>query len=98
MLPNKLLKSDAINIAIKLGAQIEKDGAHQNASFFYDGKFIFDFGIRHGTKSTHGHLCGENKVLRLSESKALSFSRCHITRDDYIRILQDKGVIPLPEV
>jgi hypothetical protein len=94
ILSNKLLKSDAINIARKLGAKIEKDGAHQIASFFYEGIFIFEFGIRHGSKSTHGHLCGENKVLHLSESNALSFSRCHITMNEYVRILREKGVIP----
>ena len=91
---SKLQKSDAIKIANKLGAKIEEDGAHKNASFYYDGLFIFDFGIRHGSKGGHGHLCGENKVLRLSETRAISFARCYISFRDYVEMLKEKGVIP----
>ena len=90
---SEILRAEALRIANKLGATIQKDGAHKNACFYYKGKFIFDFGIRHGAKSAHGHLAGENRVLRLSESKALSFARCNISMDDYVKMLKEKGVI-----
>lgn len=88
-----ILKKDATNIARKLGAKIEKDGPHQNAVFYYKGKIIFEFGIRHGRGSPHGHLCGQNRTLRMSESEALRFARCHISLDDYIGKLKGLGLI-----
>jgi hypothetical protein len=91
---SKLLKEDALSIAKKLKAFIEPEGPHQNATFYYNGLFILEFGIRHGKNSGHGHLVGENGPLRLNETKAVSFARCHISLEEYVEILIQKGVIP----
>jgi hypothetical protein len=88
-----LHKKEATDIAKKLSARIEKESPHQNAAFYYQGKFIFEFGIRHGRKSAHGHLCGQNRTLRMTESEALQFARCHISLDDYVKKLKRLGVI-----
>jgi hypothetical protein len=88
-----LLKQDALNIATKIGAIIDKDGAHQNAAFYYNGILIFEFGIRQGSKSSHGHLVGENQVLRLNQTQAIALARCTLSKQAYIQILIAKGVI-----
>jgi hypothetical protein len=88
-----LLKKEATDIAKKLGAKIEKDGAHQNAIFYHEGKFVFEFGIRHGRKSPQGHLCGQNRALRMSETEALHFARCHISVEEYVMKLRGLGLI-----
>ena len=88
------LRRDALKIAGKLGAAVEKSGKHQKATFFYNDLLIFQFGIRHGTNCGHGHLAGENKILRLSESNAVRFAQCDITFDEYVQMLIDRGVIP----
>jgi len=91
---SNLLKEDALKIAKKLGAIVDKDGAHQNASFYYDGLLIFEFGIRHARGSCHGHLVGENKPLHLNETQAIALARCGLKKEPYIKILKEKGVIP----
>jgi hypothetical protein len=90
----KLLKKDALNIATKIGAIVDSDGPHQNASFYHGGLLIFEFGIRHGRKSCHGHLVGENKTLRLNGTQAIALARCNLSKEAYIQILMEKGVIP----
>jgi hypothetical protein len=94
LVKSNLLKEDALKIAKKLGAIIDRDGPHQNASFYYDGLLIFEFGIRHGKRRPHGHLVGENNVLHLSETRAIAFARCSLKIEEYIQILRGKGVIP----
>jgi hypothetical protein len=91
---SNLLKEDALKIAKKLGAVVDTDGAHQNASFYYDGLLIFEFGIRHARGSPQGHLVGENKPLRIPETQAIALARCGLKKEPYIKILKEKGVIP----
>lgn len=91
---SNLLKEDVLKIAKKLGAIVDSDGPHQNASFYYDGLLIFEFGIRHARRSPHGHLVGENKVLGLNETRAIAFARCSLEIEEYIQILRGRGVIP----
>jgi hypothetical protein len=90
---SKLEQRDAINIAKKLGADLQKDGAHQKAIFWHDGKLVLWFGIRHGRATGQGHLVGENHQLRLHAAGALALARCAMTKDQYIQHLKDRGVI-----
>jgi hypothetical protein len=53
-------RSDAISIAAKIGAEVEKSGKHARATLRVKGLLVLTFGIRHGPKSGHGHLCGSN--------------------------------------
>jgi hypothetical protein len=91
---SRLLKDDAINIAKKIGASVQKDGKHQKAIFYHKNLLIFQFGIRHGTNAGHGHLVGENKNLHLNETQAIALARCTLSKEAYIQILIEKGAIP----
>jgi hypothetical protein len=90
---SKLEKRDAIDIAKKLGADLQKDGAHQKAIFWHDGKLVLWFGIRHGRTTGQGHLVGENHQLKLNATGALALARCTMTKDEYIQHLKDCGII-----
>ena len=90
---SKILKKNALEIAKKLGAVIESDGKHQKATFYYDGKLILTFGIRHGRDTGHGHLVGTNKPLGLSETALLAFSRCTPPLEKYVEMLIERGKI-----
>lgn len=94
MVKSKLEKNDALDIATKLGAVVQKNGKHQRAIVRYEGKIIFTFGIRHGTRTGQGHLVGRNRDLRLSETQALALARCTITKEAYFDILRERGLLP----
>jgi hypothetical protein len=87
-------KREALAIVKKLGATLEKDGAHQIATFEVDGKAILTFGIRQGNKSGHGHLAGRYKgALKISENRAVALAACTMSKDEYIQHLKDIGAI-----
>ena len=87
-------KREALAIASKLGAQLEPDGKHQLATFEVDGVVILTFGIRHGKKGGHGHLCGRDGNLRMGEHKVVKLATCTMSKDEYIQHLRDIGEIP----
>jgi hypothetical protein len=89
----RIQRAEAVAIAAKLGASIRKDGAHQLASFEYEGKLILTFGIRNGKNSGHGHLVGRNKDLRLNETKLLELATCSMSKAEYVDHLKAVGDI-----
>lgn len=91
-----LQKRDVEKIAAKLGAEIKKDGAHQRAFFRHEGVLILDFGIRNGTKSGHGFLCGANKGLRMNEKRVVAMAACTVSKADYVAHLTSIGLIKPP--
>ncbi len=91
---SKLNQTDALNIAAKIGAKVEKDGAHQRAMLFHQDKLVLVFGIRHGKKGGHGHLEGENRDLKLNSARAVALARCTLSKEDYFEVLRERGVLP----
>lgn len=93
MARNKIQRKDVLKIAKKIGATLEEGGSHKLAIFRHEGKLILTFGIRHGSKSGHGHLVGEHGPLKLNAAKVSALAECTLSRDQYIEILQDRGII-----
>jgi hypothetical protein len=87
-------RSDAISIAAKIGADVNKSGAHQTATLRVNGILVLTFGIRHGAKSGHGHLCGSNGDLKLNEKRVAALARCTMSKDEYFEVLRDRGLLP----
>jgi hypothetical protein len=94
---SKIERDDALKIARKIGASVEKDGKHQLATLRYEGKIILVFGIRHGKKSGHGHLVGENHALKINGNKAVALAKCTLSCESYFDILRERGIIPEDE-
>jgi hypothetical protein len=88
-----LQKRDVEKIAAKLGAEVKKDGAHQRAFFRHNGKLILDFGIRHGTRSGHGFLCGAQGALRMNEKRVVAMAACTVSKAEYVEHLKSIGLI-----
>jgi hypothetical protein len=65
------------------------------ATLRVDGNIVLTFGIRHGAKSGHGHLCGSNRDLRMNEGRVVALARCTMSKDEYFDVLREKGVLPL---
>ncbi len=86
-------KREALAIVKKLGAKLQPDGKHQLATFELNGITIATFGIRHGSRSGHGHLVGRYGDLKLSESKVLAMAQCTMSKEQYIQHLKDIGDI-----
>ena len=85
--------SSAVFIAKKLDATVERDGKHQLATFVVGGVVILQFGIRHGKSGGHGHLCGQDGNLRLSEHRVVKLPNCTMSKEEYIQHLKDIGEI-----
>ena len=96
MTKSRIERDDAYTIATKIGAEVQKAGKHARATLRMDGRIILTFGIRHGPKSGHGHLCGATGDLKMSETNVVALARCTMTKDQYFEFLKGKGVLPLP--
>jgi len=88
-----ITRDHARAIAKKLGATIEKAGAHQMAYIWYGDTLIAEFGIRHGSNRNqgHGHLKG---ALSLNQFNVLKLAQCTISKEEWLQILQEKGKLP----
>ncbi len=93
MARSNLQRRDALKIARKLGAEVEDGGNHQQACFRHNGRLILTFGIRHGSKSGHGHLEGETGDLKLNGRKAKQLAECTMSKDEYVEHLTGMGLI-----
>lgn len=93
MARSNLQRRDALKIARKLGATVEHHGKHKRASFRHNGRLILTFGIRHGSKSGHGHLVGETGNLKLNARRVKELAQCNMEKDEYIEHLIGIGII-----
>ncbi len=93
MAKSKMGQREALEIAKKIGANLNPDGKHQTATLWHKGKLILRFGIRHSKKSGQGHLVGENHELRLNATRALALAKCTMSKEEYIEHLKGRGLI-----
>jgi hypothetical protein len=89
---NAITKEHALEIAKKLGATVEKTGAHQIAYIYHRGQLVAQFGIRHGSNKSlpHGHVPGD---IHLGPNKAKRLAECSISQKQWIEIMIEKGLI-----
>lgn len=88
-----ITKELAQRIARKLKAKItKKKKAHDLAQVFHEGKMVAWFGIRRGSRKDQGHDHVPGQLfVRTHEAKLLG--ECPLSREDWIRIMVDKGWI-----
>jgi hypothetical protein len=87
-----LTQEDASAIAHKLKAERIPDArGHERVRFWYNGKIIFQFGIRRGSKELpHSFIPFQMKI---SQKDCRLFRACNISLEAYIEILKSKGFI-----
>ena len=87
-----LTKDHAEAIASKLGAVVDKKGAHRIAAIYVDGVLIASFGIRHGSRRNAGH-DHIPRDIHFSPNKCRRLAECTLYREDWIKALREKGLI-----
>ncbi len=81
----------ALKIAAKLGAEIRSGRTHDMAIFRDQGKEIARFGIRRGRKDLgHDFI---PRQLHMTARQAQTFVSCQLSKDEYLRILNDKDLL-----
>ena len=74
---------------------INKSVDHKYLEFFHNDKFVLHTKISHGNKDIGNYLikqmsfqCGE-----LSKSELIDLANCPLTKEEYIKILEQKGLL-----
>lgn len=88
---SKLVTRDAEAIAGKIASEVEERRGHAIAKIRVGGRHICQFGIRRGTSVGHDYI---PRQINVSMRQALELARCTMYRDDYERILAERGLIP----
>lgn len=93
----KVTKEHAEAIASKLSGTIhpKKNRPHDLCIVVHEGQVVARFGIRRGSGRNlgHGHIPGD---LHLGPHDTVLLAQCSITREGWIKMLQDKGIIQKP--
>ena len=87
----QVTQEDAIAIKDKLQAEVTPKTNHDVVIFRHDGKIIFTFGIRRGSKELpHPHI---HLQMFLSQKQCRLFRQCDISLQEYIAMLKEKQKI-----
>ena len=88
-----ITKDLALKIAKKLKAEVVKGGrAHDIAIVEHGGKMVAQFGIRRGSKGDSGHDHIPSQIF-VGPRDARLLGQCPLSREDWIEIISDKGMI-----
>ena len=88
-----ITKELALQIVKKLKAEIVKQTkAHDIAVVDHQGKIVAQFGIRRGSRKDLGHDHIPEQIF-LRPRQARELGQCTIFRDDWIKIIKEKGMI-----
>jgi len=89
-----ITKEHALNIAKKLRAEISKreNKPHDIAMVFHNSVCIATFGIRRGSEKDLGH-DHISRDLHLGPHKARMLAQCPLSREQWIEILRQKGLV-----
>lgn len=83
---------DARAIADKLVAAHDPGrNGHEGVDFYYNGRLIFSFGIRRGSKDQGHNFIPRN--MHLTQKECRLFRKCDISLARYIEILRERGLI-----
>jgi hypothetical protein len=88
-----ITKELARAIAKKLKAKIVKQtGAHNIAAVYHEEKMVANFGIRRGSSRDLGHDHVPSQIF-VGPKDARLLGQCPLSREDWIRIIKEKGKI-----
>ena len=87
-----ITKDHADKIRRKLKMKVKSGSKHDIAQFWYNKKIICSFGIRRGSKRNIQHSFIPDQI-HVSHSQALALAQCPMSRDEWIQLMVEKGVI-----
>jgi hypothetical protein len=84
-------QGDAEAIAEKLDCRFVEAKAHRRAEVFEGGRLIARFGIRRASREKgHNYIPRE---LHITQQQCWDLRRCPLSREDYINLLREKGLV-----
>lgn len=90
----QITKEMALKIVKKLKAKniSRKSSAHDEYGLEHDGRIVVVLGIRRGSEKDKGHDHLLNDLF-LNAHHAKNLANCPLSREEYLRILQERGVV-----
>ena len=90
-----ITKELAIKIAKKLKAEvITESTAHDMAYVHHEGRLVASFGIRRAANKDKGH-DHVPQAIHLGPHQARLLGQCPMSRNEWIRLMIDKGIIEI---
>lgn len=89
-----ITKELALRIVRKLEAQVvsRDKKAHDIVMVYHNGQCVAQFGLRRGSEKDLGH-DHISRDLHLGPHKARLLAQCPLTRDQWLGILREKGLL-----
>jgi len=92
---NIITREHADKIVKKLKAvdESKKNSVHDTYVVYHNDLEIASFGVRRGSKKDlpHGHIPDD---LHIRLRQCLDLARCPLSREAWIKLLQDRGLVP----
>ncbi len=68
---------------------------HKYLEFYHDGKLILHTKVSHGSKKDLGDFLIKQMSIqcKLNKNELIDLANCPLSREDYFKILKDKGLI-----
>src|SRR4051812_26326529 len=94
-----ITREQAEKIVKKLKAVDEstKNSPHDTYVVYHNGVEVASFGIRRGSRKdqSHGHIPDD---LHVRPRQCLDLARCPLSRDGWLDLLRERGLLPPEEV
>ena len=83
---------DGLKIARKLGAGVAEKRNHTRVSVVIDTTVVGSYGVsRRSRERNHDYIA--KQIGGISARQARDLSRCPLSKEDYVSIIQDKGLL-----
>jgi hypothetical protein len=91
-----LTAQDGFNIAQKLGAQVTEGRNHTKVLVVIDNVVIGRYGLSRGTREqNHDYIA--KQIGRIGPRRAKQLSLCPLSKEEYVEIIRDKGLLAAPQ-
>ena len=83
---------DGLKIAQKLDAQVREGKKHTLVTVHIDDFFVGTYGLSRGSRErSHYHIA--KQLGGISPRQARSLSSCSLSKEEYVEIIRDKGLL-----
>ena len=87
-----LTAQDGLKIARKLGAEVAEGRNHTRVLVVIDNVVIGRYGVSRSSRETnHDYIA--KQIGRISARQAMQLSRCPLSKEEYVKIIQHKGLL-----
>ena len=84
---------DAKKIAKKLDAEVKEARKHTMHRIVIEGTYVGQFGLSRSSRGKDKSLHDIAQQICISQNQARRISGCQLSKEQYIQILQSKGIL-----